>query len=182
MTDLDNDFIPGDALEGVVDTGGLMRNWKEGYQLIDTPKTQAASGWIGGKTRRGDATLILHQQRDRRALRHRRQAVAQSRFILITAVGQCRPSPATDRGRILPGCAAEYLPFLSEPVIGSIRLRNKTPGLELLALGSGGRVVSRQVPRYESDSMIVNLPVGQGTHWYVLKTRPPVKHPEPAKP
>lgn len=183
VTDPDHDYIPDDASYVRSDTGELMRNWKEGYQLIDTPKTQAASGWIGGKTlalraatftfRTSKATVALSSIDDK--------PLTLSRFILITAVGQCRPSPATDRGGILPGRAAESLPFFSEPVIGIIRLRNKTPGLELLALSSGGRVASRQVPRYEADSLIVHLPAGQGTHWYLLKTRTPVKTtPEPA--
>ena len=31
------------------DTGELVRSLLGGYQLIDTPRTQAASGWIGGR-------------------------------------------------------------------------------------------------------------------------------------
>ena len=31
------------------DTGELRRDWEQGVYSIDTPRTQAAMGWIGGK-------------------------------------------------------------------------------------------------------------------------------------
>jgi hypothetical protein len=37
-------------VEAVSDTGELRRNWEQGTNVIDTPRTQAAMGWIGGKT------------------------------------------------------------------------------------------------------------------------------------
>ena len=103
------------------------------------------------------------------------QPLLSSRFILITAVGQVRPSPATDMGKLLPDRAAEHLPFLSEPVTGTIILRTRTDGLELLSLGPDGKVVSRTTPSSEQDSLAIRLPSGRGTQWYVLKSRPPAK-------
>ena len=38
------------ASESTTDTGELKRNWKQGLYTIDTPRTQAATGWIGGNS------------------------------------------------------------------------------------------------------------------------------------
>ena len=50
VTDPQHDFIPAGQSGVTSDTGELTRNWKEGIETIDTPKTKAVSGWIGGKT------------------------------------------------------------------------------------------------------------------------------------
>src|SRR3954452_14571136 len=50
VTDPDHDFIPAGQSFVRSDTGELTRSWNEGIQTIDTPKTQAVSGWIGGKS------------------------------------------------------------------------------------------------------------------------------------
>lgn len=42
--------LPADAQEATSDTGELHRNWAKGIYTIDTPRTQAAMGWIGGET------------------------------------------------------------------------------------------------------------------------------------
>ena len=49
ITDPQQALIAIDADEAVSDTGELTRNWQEGIYKIDTPRTQAAMGWIGGK-------------------------------------------------------------------------------------------------------------------------------------
>ena len=41
VTDPDHDHIPAGATEVRSDTGELARNWTEGVQTIDTPRTQA---------------------------------------------------------------------------------------------------------------------------------------------
>ena len=50
ITDPDHDFIPAGQSFVKSDTGELIRNWKYGIETINTPRTQAVSGWIGGKT------------------------------------------------------------------------------------------------------------------------------------
>ena len=42
-------LLAADATESVTDTGELRRNWQQGIYTIDTPLTQAASGWLGGR-------------------------------------------------------------------------------------------------------------------------------------
>ncbi len=165
LTDPNHDHIPADATEVRSDTGELVRNWNAGIQTINTPRTQAINGWIGGKN------LVLKdssfQFRTRKAVVALTsiddQPLSSSRFILITAVGQVRPSPA------------EHLPFLSEPVTGTITLRSRAEGLELLALGPDGKVVGRTTPTAEQGALTIRLPSGRGTHWYVLKARSPAR-------
>ena len=180
LTDPDHDHIPPGQTLVRSDTGELVRNWTEGVQTIDTPRTQAVSGWIGGKALAlKDASFQFKTTKAVVALSSiDDQPLSSSRFILITAVGQARPSPATDMGKALPGRAAEHLPFLSEPVTGTITLRTKADGLELLSLGPDGKVVSRTTPLSENETLTIRLPSGRGTHWYVLKARPRARSPQ----
>ena len=76
-------------------------------------------------------------------------------------------------GRPLPNAKAEHLPFLTEPVVGTIVLRTKASGLELLALGPDGKIASRSTPQVAGDALTIQLPAGRGTHWYILKNSPP---------
>ena len=136
VTDPDHDHIAAGATEVRSDTGELARNWSEGVQTIDTPRTQAVNGWIGGKTLAlKDASFQFRTRKAVVALTSiDDKPLSASRFILITAVGQARPSQG------------EHLPFLSEPVVGTIILHTRTEGIELLSLGPDGKVVSRTTP------------------------------------
>lgn len=183
VSDPDQSFIPADASSVRSDTGELVRNWKKGIQLIDTPRTQAVSGWIGGKTLElKDATFQFKTPKAVVALTSiDDEPLANSRFILITTIAQARPSPAMDQGKLLPGRPANHLPFLTEPVVGTVTLRTKTSGLDLLCLGPDGKVVNRIQPPRDQDALTIQIPSGRGTHWYVLKVRPPEKTQVPAR-
>ena len=162
VTDPDHDHIPAGATEVRSDTGELARNWAQGVQTINTPRTQAVIGWIGGKALAlKDASFQFQTRKAVVALSSiDNQPLSSSRFIMITAVGQVRPS-----------AAADHLPFLSEPVVGTINLHTTTEGLELLSLGPDGKVVSRSTPTSNENSLAIRLPAGRGTHWYLLKAR-----------
>lgn len=43
-------LLDANASESTSDTGELKRNWKRGLYTINTPRTQAATGWIGGES------------------------------------------------------------------------------------------------------------------------------------
>jgi len=66
-------------------------------------------------------------------------------------------------------------------VTGTVTLRTRIAGLELLSLGPDGKVVGRTTPTAEKDSLAIRLPAGHGTHWYVLKARAPAR-PAPSPP
>ena len=168
VTDPDHDFIPEGQSYVRSDTNELTRDWEQGIQTIDTPKTQAVSGWIGGKAlKTGDATfetstakaVIVLSSFDNRPLNA-------SRFIMITAVARVHPGPGNRTS------------FLSEPVFARISLRTRTAGLQLLALGTSGQELSRSNPKRDGDVLTVELPTGGGTHWYVLRTYEPTNSPK----
>ncbi|MDZ5738379.1 cellulase family glycosylhydrolase [Pseudomonas asiatica] len=49
LQDPQQSLLPADATEAVSDTGELKRNWQQGIYTIDTPLTQAFTGWLGGR-------------------------------------------------------------------------------------------------------------------------------------
>lgn len=160
-----HDFIPAGQSFVRSDTGELLRNWKYGIQSIDSPKTQSVSGWIGGKLlKTKDATfqfstkkaIVVLTSMDGRPL-------SSSGHILITTMGRALASNTNE------------VPYFSEPIVGSITLKTKTTGLELLALSSTGSVQERLKPQSSPDGLTVRLPTHRGTHWYVLKTGEPSK-------
>ena len=73
LTDPDHDHIPAGQTSVRSDTGELTRSWKAGIQTINTPRTQAVSGWIGGKSLdlEGCDLPVQDGQGGRRAHQHR---------------------------------------------------------------------------------------------------------------
>ncbi len=49
ITNPDQSLLPLDATHAVTDTGELNRDWEKGIYTVDTARTQAAMGWLGGK-------------------------------------------------------------------------------------------------------------------------------------
>ncbi|MFI5457593.1 MAG: glycosyl hydrolase family 5 [Isosphaerales bacterium] len=159
ITDPDRDFIPQGQSFVRSDTGEMTRDWELGIQTIDAPRTQAVSGWIGGKTlKTRDATFQFRTKKAVVALTSiDNQPLSGSGFILITAMARAVASPGS------------RTPMLSEPVVGTISLRASTQGLELLALGGDGRVIRRSSPARLEGALTISIPSGGGTHWFVLK-------------
>ena len=170
VTDPDRDFIPQGQSFVRADTGEITRDWELGIQTVDSPRTQAVSGWIGGKAlQTRDATFRFVTKKAVVALSSvDDQPLSSSRFVLITAIARAVGGP---EGR---------LPMLSEPVVGTITLRTTTDGLDCLALGRDGRVVSRTAPTRSDGALTVTIPDGRGTHWFVLKARESAKDQQPA--
>src|SRR5262249_35594614 len=121
VTDPNRDFIPAGQSFVRSDTGELLRDWKYGIQTIDTPKTQAISGWAGGKTiKLNDATFLIDTKKAVVTLTSiDYRPLSTSRNILVTALARAIPPPP------------RLLPYLSEPVVGTITLRTQITDLEL---------------------------------------------------
>jgi hypothetical protein len=160
VTDPNHDFIPPGQSFVRSDTGELLRNWKYGIQTINSPKTQAVNGWVGGKTLQlSDSTIRVDTRKAVVALTSLDdQPLSSSRNILITAVA--RAVAATPN----------HLPFLSEPVVGTIILRTKTSGLQLAALSSTGKIQERIALQSNPEGLTIRLPTRHGTHWYALRS------------
>ena len=160
VTDLDRDFIPEGQDFVRSDTGELTRDWKRGIQTIDTPRTQAVVGWVGGEElRTRDASFAVETKKAAVVLSSiDDRPLAESEFILVTAVARTIPSPGNKA------------PLLSEPVRCRITLRSRLADPVLLAIGPSGRVVGRPALGRRGDTLTFRIPAARGTHWYVLKS------------
>jgi hypothetical protein len=159
VTDPNRDFIPEGQTFVRSDTGEVTRDWELGIQTIDSPQTQAVSGWIGGKSlSTRDATFRFETKKAVVSLTSiDNQPLASSRFILITAMARAVATPD------------DQLPMLSEPVTGTISLKTAVDGLQVLALGADGRVAGRWTPTRSEGALSVSIPAAHGTHWFVLR-------------
>ncbi len=100
--------------EVVSDTRELVRNWKGGYQLINTSRSQAATGWIGNrKIELDDVKLSIGTPKAAVAvtsLDGKPIGVSQRLLLSVTAQAEV---------------VAGKLPFVSEPVSGTIEIRSE---------------------------------------------------------
>jgi len=157
ITDPDVPVIDANAQMATSDTGELQRNWNEGTFTINTPQTQAAMGWIGGKQ------ISLNDVR-----------IAVVTLNAAVAVQSLSDRPISESPAILISLGARSTPglanrfFHSEPVVGSITIR-ATKGLRLYK-GTGIGDEEHQVPvTYEDGRYKINLDSSLHTYWLQLK-------------
>ncbi|MHB1557167.1 MAG: glycoside hydrolase family 5 protein, partial [Isosphaeraceae bacterium] len=86
VTDPNRDFLPPGGSFVQSDTGEITRDWQKGILVIDTPKSQVVSGWIGGqKIRTTDASFETRTRKAVVALSSvDGKPLADSHFILVT--------------------------------------------------------------------------------------------------
>lgn len=158
ITDPDRPVIDAKATGAVSDTGELRRNWDEGVYTIDTPRTQAATGWIGGKAinladveiaaATANATIAV-QSLDG-------QDIGSARAIAISL--SARSVPET----------GNRMPFHAEPVTARVRIR-AVPGLALYLRAASGRAGEAIAVPYEHGRYEIALGGERAVHWLVLK-------------
>lgn len=158
---IDRDFIPSEASEVVSDTGELRRDWARGVQTIDTPLTQAAQGWIGGEViRLGDVTLRVTTSKAVVALTSLDgKPLGQSGRILITTVARVLPSEGN------------MMPWLAEPVRGTIQLRTGRAGQDLKLLNispTGEQTAGAGLTWKDGGICEISLDDPHATHWRLL--------------
>ena len=157
ITDLNTDFIEQGQDYVRSDTGEITRNWAKGYQLIDTPRTQAAHGWIGGeRIKLKSVELNIETPKAAVAISSMDgEPIETSRRILITAIARVTASP---NGRT---------PMLSEPVVGELTIKARG-GLNFVPLGAGGENLGTLGASYSGGKYGIALPAERGTHWFIL--------------
>lgn len=158
ITDPKHSFIDSDAAESVSDTGELRRNWDRGIYTIDTPRTQAAMGWIGGrKIELADVHIAAITRNATVAVQSLDEIPIRKSGAILISLG----------ARSVPKSANE-LPFYSEPVEGRLMIRAPR-GLKLYARNKSTHE-KRVVPApYESGRYRINLDRSLETYWLVLK-------------
>jgi hypothetical protein len=162
VTEVDRDFITPGASSVQSDTGELTRDWERGIHTINTPKTQAAAGWIGGQSltlknvaiqaQTHKAVIAVTSLDDR--------PIPESRRLLVTALARAVASPG---GK---------LPFLSEPVNATISIQSSAGSLTLLPLGARATGQRKFSLKSDRGTFRLTLPGAYGTHWFLLTDGP----------
>jgi hypothetical protein len=161
ISDPQQSQIPISASEIVSDSGELKRNWDQGTFTIDTPRTQAAMGRIGGKTITlpnvemavitGNAVVAV-QSLDG-------NPIGQSRKIMISL--GARSVPRSD----------DSLPFYSEPVEGRIFI-SAPAGLRLRTRNASTRKLPGVSASYTNARYILTLDRSLRSSWMLLDGGP----------
>lgn len=139
-------------------TGELYWNYGRGYVTANTPRTQAAVGFLAGTPIRLADCEILTSNRCASILVSSwdGQPLKASRHILITAVGRSRNTDmAYSRGgqRLL---AIGKSPVLLEGVLGTVRLPRPGP-CTITALSPYGYKTAEVAAKADADSVVVPL-------------------------
>jgi hypothetical protein len=156
ITDPQESQIPIDALEVVSDTGELRRNWSEGVFTIDTPRTEAAMGWVGGKTiTLGKVEIAIAT----------RNAVVAVQSLDGNPIGESRAI------MISVGARSELkdnsMPFYSEPLRGTVTVAAPA-GLTLQASDTHSGKMSGLPTSYRDGRYVISLD-GLKTSWLKLE-------------
>jgi hypothetical protein len=153
--------IPMSASEIVSDSGELRHNWDQGTFTINTPRTQAAMGWIGGKTIALPEVDIAVTTRN---------SVVAVQSMDGNPIGQSRKIMISLGARSVPR-ADNSLPFYSEPVEGRI-LISAPAGLNLRAWDARSGKLLRVNASYRDGRYILTLDRSLRSSWLLLDARP----------
>jgi hypothetical protein len=165
VTDLDADLLPKDSTRVVSDTGQITREFVEGRLLVATPRSQLASGKIGGaKIELADGWVELENPSATFAFTALDDdPIATSKRVLVTAVGPAVPS------------ADNRATFRSAPIRGRFAIRTREK-LELVPLAAttasaGGSLEGRVgiAGKREGDVLVFELDAKVHTHWWILR-------------
>lgn len=158
LTDPRQSLLDPGASEVVSDTAELRRNWDQGTFTLNTPQTQAAMGWIGGKAvSLSDVDISI---RTRNA---------------TVAVQSLDGEPISRSGSILVSLAARSvprsenrMPYVSEPVEGALTIR-APKGLRLYQrVAASGEHQHIGAP-YKDGRYVITLDKRVTTYWLFLK-------------
>jgi len=159
VTELERSFLDPSATAVVSDTGQLRREFGSGVGTLDTPKTQAAYGWIGGRTLAlADVTFAIDTPKatvvvsalDGRPIR-------ESKDLLVSVAAQVDSSEGKP-------------PLRAQAVTGTLRVRSEHAGLVLRPVVTGSRTAAehagvRQAGARDGEWHAFTLPA-LPTHWF----------------
>ncbi len=151
-------FLPPDAAQAVSDTHELKRNWVDGVFTIDTPRTRAALGWIGGKAiALPDVEFDLITRNASVAVQSLDDDPIGTSTNLLVSIGT-RSQPQ----------AGNKAPFLVEPAAGSVSLRAPA-GLKVYGLDGSGHPAAWPAT-WRDGRYTITLDGKTPVHWlYVRK-------------
>ena len=156
IRDPDHSVIDSNATYVVSDTGELTRDWEKGIYLVDTPKTKAAIGWIGGQViKLGEIEFAIETLSASVAIQSLDDnPLGNSKNIMISLAARAMPVKKS------------RAPILAEPVIGVIKFK-APPGLKLFKKSSFAK--SQELPMtYIEGVYIIALTSDLRTYWLFL--------------
>lgn len=157
VTDLDQPGLSPEGTSLTSDTGELKRDWDKGLFTIDTIRSQGVVGWLGelGKIELTDCTVQVGNPKAAVILSSLDgQPLARSQRILVTAVART---------------VSAQNAILSEPVTGTVALRNQSRDLELVPLAGDGAEQAPLAGTRHGQTVSLPLPPDQGTHWFLVR-------------
>lgn len=145
------------ASEALSDTGQLRHNWQQGLYTIDTPMTQAATGWLGSQSLAlGDIALQLTTPYASVAVQSLDdKPLSQSRRLLISLGSRAVPR------------AEDVTPFHVEPLQGSLSIKAPA-GLKLYSRSSDGEEKNQPVD-YKDGHYLITFDGQHMANWLFLK-------------
>jgi len=149
--------IPLNVSEVVSDSGELRRNWDQGTFTIDTPRTQAAMGWIGGRS------IGLHEVEVTMTTKN---SVVAVQSLDGDPIGQSRNIMISIGARSMPK-ADNMLPYYSEPAEGRILVK-APPGLSLRAWDGRAGKMRRMSAAYKDGAYLLIFDRSLRSSWLLL--------------
>lgn len=157
LRDPDQSLLDANAKQATTDTGEITRNWQQGVYTIDTPMTQAASGWLGGRSislanvqvqlKTPNASVVV-QSLDG-------QPLGQSRSLLVSLGSQAVPKEHNNT------------PFYVEPLEGALSIK-AAKGLKVYGRSASGE--EKALPAtYKNGRYTLTFDGQQMTNWLFLK-------------
>lgn len=150
-------LLDANASESTTDTGELKRNWRKGIYTINTPRTLAATGWIGGESiTLGAINIQANTPNASVAVQSLDGApVSQSRNLLISLGSRAIPKDGNKT------------PFYVEPLDGTLTIQ-APQGLKLYTHGILAQL--KEVPVvYQDGRYAIKLDGAQASNWLFLK-------------
>src|SRR5665213_12160 len=158
ITDPNQSLIDAGATSATSDTGELRRDWEQGIYTINTPRSQAAMGWIGSKqihladidiaVTTGNATVAVQSLNQ--------NSIRDSRMIQISLGARSVPD------------SKDQMLMHSEPVIGHLTIR-AGEGLKLYKQFAGSTRQQELPISYEAGRYQIDLGPRLGTYWLQLR-------------
>jgi hypothetical protein len=158
VSDPSRSLIDNNANDAVSDTGELRHDWDQGVFTIDTPRTQAAMGRIGGKSvNLTDVEIAVTTPSATVAVQSLDDKQIRNADRILISLG----ATSVPKGR-------NELPFYSEPIVGHLRIQARK-GLKLYAQRGTSTDKSGTDLRYENGRYQITLDASIGTYWLLLK-------------
>ena len=157
ITDPNAALIDNGADQVVSDTGQLRRNWSQGIYTVDTPRTQAAMGWIGGKKiALKDVDIAITTRNATVAVQSLdNEPIAKSKSLMLSLGAQSVPS------------AHNRLPFHSQPVTGRLAIR-APKGLKLYKRDAATSHKTEIPATFRNGRYEIDLGPNLGSYWLFM--------------